>query len=326
MNDNALMLKYSVYGAVSRAAADLCDYVDFPGIFREFLVPESADKRRAEFTTLRKRIAQLLGSWSDVKMTDDDTRRLAIQVLVTMMQFEEEDLAVRLVACRNLRFLIDSWDFRPETQMPATLIDACIKACLSLLTSLDEVENRMLVLNLLSVIVERIGSERVLPFVPMILQRIPELWVVSSKAGSSDISCYSFQSGILCLLNVLVDVSKGTDSSLQSFVCPMIAYATSMEQEAHVYLLDDALPLWHGLLCHAQVLTLDLKNLIPGLIEMLEITSENLRVVLKLLECYVVFQVPDFLTVNIYIMFLWLIFVCVELWESICWKDCEYDG
>jgi hypothetical protein len=66
----------------------------------------------------------------------------------------------------------------------------------------------------------------------------------------------------------------------------------SSVQEEHVYLLEDALDLWHATLENSVDCTPGLFSLVPAVIGLLEYGSENLKKVLKILESSIIL-VPD---------------------------------
>ena len=92
-----------------------------------------------------------------------------------------------------------------------------------LLLQVQEPDTKMKVLNVLSLLMERMG-EAIKPHVAALLQYMPQLWAESSDQNSSLLRCV--------ILNTLNNIIKGLGSisfELYGFVLPVIQLATDVK-------------------------------------------------------------------------------------------------
>ena len=125
-------------------------HLDFAPFLSFTLVPEIQISKPG-YNILRRRIAILLGQWLIVKEGLD--RQLVYQIFQYLMQKEISlnDEVVRITAGRQLKNVIDPFEFIAEPFMPfaQTIVD-------QLMTLIEEVnlgETKMALLNTLSVVV-----------------------------------------------------------------------------------------------------------------------------------------------------------------------------
>ena len=113
------------------------------------------------YNILRRRIAILLGQWLTVKEGLD--RRLVYQAFQYLLQKEDalNDEVVRVTAGRQLKNVIDPFEFAVETFIPFahTFIDRLI----SLIEEVDLGETQLALLNTLNVIVIKMEHHVSLP-------------------------------------------------------------------------------------------------------------------------------------------------------------------
>ncbi|KAI9306866.1 armadillo-type protein [Cunninghamella echinulata] len=93
-------------------------------------------------------------------------------------------------------------------------------------------------------------------------------------------------------LNTIMDragehIVKEQSNQLYPLFLPMIAYSVNRNNEAHVYLLEEALDLWWTLLQCANGLTNELVELLPEAVGLLDYDTENVKKVLWIIESYI---------------------------------------
>ncbi|KAI8593553.1 armadillo-type protein [Geranomyces variabilis] len=273
-----IRLKDAVYGAVGLAASDLFDFVNFESWFHNCLVKEAttADPR---FTILHRRIAWLTAKWIPVQPSPS----LYAPVYELLMKLVDpaRDMAVRLAAVAALHTVVDDFGFEVDVFRP--YVEPVLSALAALLTEVDGVECLGGVVGCLSGIVERL-QDVVAPYVPRLMQVLPELWRLAADQQM-------FRGSILHIFSKLVVSLREDSEQLHPVLLPILAYSVDVNNPAHVYLLDDGLDLWHAVVCNATTLTEDLHALVGLAVQILDFGSEGLKKALGIIECYVVLDV-----------------------------------
>lgn len=291
----AILLKEAVYKAVGLAAYELYDEVDFDSWYSTHLLQELkiSDKR---YTMVRYRVVWMVGNWVGVKMSAD-LRPSLYTVLVSALQ-RTESLVVRLGAVEALQLSVDDFAFTSEVFSP--FVASVVELLLQLLTDVDQGDTKMKVLNVLSLIIERMGSS-IRPHIGTLLQFMPQLWEESSHEGSSMLRCV-----ILVALTNIVKAVEGDSLQLQPMTSRAVALATDAKRSEHVYLAEDGLDLWLAMLYHtpsvSDVLLHLLNNMVgllglqppcddessTSMVGLMDIGNDGLEVCFKILEAYTV--------------------------------------
>jgi hypothetical protein len=271
---HSLLLKDAVYNAVGLVSFDLFDDIDFDKWFTAHLVAE-VNERDPRLNVLRRRVILLMGQWVGVKLAIDLRPSLYETILNCLAP--GEDLVIRLTASKTLQDAIDEFNFRTEQFFPY-LEQAC-QFLFQLLYEVEECETKMYVLQTFSLVIERIGPE-IQPHAMSLIQYLPELWQRSAEHNL-------LQCGIVVTMKYLVQALGALSVSLHPLVIPIIQYGTDLQQEAHVYLLEDSLDLWHVVLMCTPQLSGELLQLFSNMSALLELGTENLRVCLKVIDSYV---------------------------------------
>lgn len=88
---------------------------------------------------------------------------------------------------------------------------------------------------------------------------------------------------------------------MYAFLLPVLRLSTDVTQEAHVYLYEDGLYLWHVTLQSAPAITTELLELYNNMPALLDQGGEMLQECLKVIESYVILAPNEFLEVTSYI-------------------------
>lgn len=277
-----ILKKEAVYNAVGLAAFDLYDEIDFDQWFTTVLIPELKMKE-TNYHIIRRRVICLIGQWVGVKMSPE-VRPLLYEIVIHLLS-ADENLVVRLAAANTLKVAVNDFEFSTEQFLP--YLDAMISALFNLLKEVKECDLKMSVLNVLSLIVERMGCQ-VRPYACSLMQYLPHLW--ENCGDHNMLRCVI----ITCFVHLVQGLGTLSEK-LQPFLLSMIALSTDVSQPPHVYLLEDGLELWWSVLDNSSVCSAELLNLGRNIIALLEYNSESLRMCLQITQGYLLISPQGFL-------------------------------
>ncbi|XP_012055952.1 PREDICTED: importin-11 [Atta cephalotes] len=282
-NLHAILVKDAVYRAVGLAAFDLYDEVNFDQWFSTTL-KEELKVRNNNYRIIRRRVCWLIGQWTNIKLSEELRPELYKLMIETLNP--EEDLGVRLAASNALKQAIDDFQFDPEKFSP--FLEPIFSLLFSLLKEVNECDTKMHVLSVLSFIIERVGNG-IKPHVGALSSYLPELWQQSEIYNM--LRC--------AIVSTLIHLEKalGSESvNLEPLVVGVVALSVDVNQEGHVYLLEDGLELWIALLENTPSPTPPIMDLFRNMPALLDQSSENLRLCLYIIQMYVLLSPQDFFT------------------------------
>ncbi|XP_071559337.1 importin-11 isoform X1 [Temnothorax nylanderi] len=282
-NLHAILVKDAVYRAVGLAAFDLYDEVNFDQWFSTTL-KEELKVRNNNYRIIRRRVCWLIGQWTNIKLSVElrpELYKLMIEALNP-----EEDLGVRLAASNALKRAIDDFQFNPEEFTP--FLEPAFSLLFALLKEVNECDTKMHVLFVLSFIIERVGSG-IKPHVGALSSYLPELWQQSEVYNM--LRC--------AIVSTLIHLEKALGSEsviLEPLVVSVVALSVDVNQEGHIYLLEEGLELWIALLENTPTPTPAIMDLFRNMPALLDQTTENLRLCLYIIQMYVLLSPQDFFT------------------------------
>ncbi|KAF5289639.1 hypothetical protein FQA39_LY14997 [Lamprigera yunnana] len=259
-----ILRKDAVYNAIGLTAFDLYDDVDFDQWLTNTLIPELKIKHN-NYRIIRRRIAWLVGIWAGIKLSLE-LRPVLYECIINFLS-QEEDMAVRLTASSTLRLAVDDFEFNSEQFKP--YLDTAFNLLFNLLKEVVECETKMHVLNVMTLILERVG-QTIRPHTDALIHYLPLLWQESEEHNM-------LRCAIVSTLVQLVKALGSSSSELNPFLLPIIQLGTDVNQGAVVYLLEDSLELWLTVLENSTVMTNELMQLFNNMPPLLEQSSENLR-------------------------------------------------
>ncbi|XP_049837055.1 importin-11 isoform X1 [Schistocerca gregaria] len=268
---NAILRKDAVYNAVGIAAFDLYDEVNFDQWFSTTLTQELG-VRDGNYRIIRRRVVWLIGQWLSVKLSPELRPALYGNTLPLLQA--GEDIAVRLAASNTLKLAIDDFEFISEQFLP--FLEPAFSLLFALLKEVHECDTKMHVLYVLSFMVERVGLS-IRPHAGALVQYLPLLW--EESADHNMLRC-----AIVSTLVQLVKALGSGSETLHPFLLPVIQMSTDVQQDCHVYLMEDGLELWLAVLENTATASPDLLQLFRNMPPLLESSSENLR------TCYYIIQ------------------------------------
>lgn len=205
------------------------------------------------------------------------------------------DLVVRVTAGRHFKSIVDDWEFKPEQFLPfATDI---LSQLMMLIGEVELGETKMILLNTISVIVERL-EYHITPYADKIVNLLPPLWEQSGEE-------HLMKQAILTMLTRLITAMKGDSRSYHELAIPIVRGAVEPESETQLYLLEDALDLWSAVIAQTSApASDDLLALIPYLLHALTLGSESLRMALEITESYILLAPQSMLTEQVRVQLL----------------------
>lgn len=234
-----------------------------------------------DYRIIRRRVAWLLGQWSAVKLSAELRPQLYSSLLGLLGS--GEDMAVRLAAAQALKHSVDDFDFSPE-QLESQL-GLCFGLLLHLLRDARECDSKMRVLSVASFVVERVGPA-VRPHAVELVQCLPQLWAEDHPM---------LRAAVVATLVPLVAALGPDNDSLAAFLLPVVATATDLDNDAHVYLLEDGIDLWMAVMENAAKMSPQLLQLWARVPALLDRTSEHLQLCLQITKAYLLLGPVQFL-------------------------------
>uniref|UniRef100_A0AAR5PV48 Importin N-terminal domain-containing protein n=2 Tax=Dendroctonus ponderosae TaxID=77166 RepID=A0AAR5PV48_DENPD len=259
-----ILRKDAVYNAAALCAFDLYDEVDFDQWFTNTLVNELKIKH-VNYRLIRRRVAVLIGRWTGIKLSVD--LRPALYECVIGLLRPEEDMVVRLTAATTLRYAIDDFEFNGE-QFKDYMFNA-FDLLFTLLKEGSECETKMQILNVMCLLLERMGSN-IVPHSKTFVQYLPHLWQESEDHNM-------LRCAIVATLAEFVKAFGSVPEDLTHFLLPIIQMGTNTNESSIVYLLEDALDLWTAVLEYSPTMTNELMQLFNNMPSLLDYTTETLR-------------------------------------------------
>ncbi|KAJ1918570.1 hypothetical protein H4219_002507 [Mycoemilia scoparia] len=271
--ENTVLFKDSIYNALGLCAIDLYDDINFSQWLSDRLLKD-IETPGPMTAVLKRRIALLIGQWVQVQYPTAE-RRLGYQTLIQLSS-KNEPLVVRLAAIGALKNCVDDWDFDLEAFKDH--ISDAMNSIVEILGTVETTECKMQAMGCMAVIIER-SDKYIKPYAETLLKLLPSMW--DSAQGEP-----LYHTSIINMVSKLA-LSVGSDSTkYNEVICALVSHAIDPTSPHQVYLLEDALELWHTLLQNATTLTSYMLNLYPSLPVLLENGTEHLKVLLKIAESY----------------------------------------
>lgn len=133
---------------------------------------------------------------------------------INFLMAPNQDKVVRLTSATTLRVYVDEWtaDF-PQF---APFIGESIELLIQLLRELEDFENQMLVIEVLSYVIDRMGRDYA-PYCDSLLQLLPLLWQESEGHNMYRSSLVSVIAKVVNVKIIKFFKSKGFEGKLQRF-------------------------------------------------------------------------------------------------------------
>ncbi|XP_045467255.1 importin-11 isoform X2 [Harmonia axyridis] len=257
----AILKKDAVYNAVALAAFDLYEEVDFDNWFIRTLSEELKIKHN-NYRIIRRRVSVLMGKWAGIKLSPK-LRPYMYECVINLLSCQE-DMAVRITASSTMRYAIDDFEF--DAEQFKDYLEASFNLLFQLLKEVQECETKMHILNVMTLIVERVGHT-IQPHTDALIQYLPLIWKESEDHNM-------LRCAIVSTLVQLVKALGTVVPELTPFLIPIIMLGTDPKQSAIVYLLEDSLELWLTVLENSSGMTSELIQLFNNIPSLLDYSTE----------------------------------------------------
>ncbi|XP_059305334.1 uncharacterized protein LOC132056940 isoform X1 [Lycium ferocissimum] len=276
----ALLLKDAAYGAAAYIYYELSNYLSFKDWFNGALSLELRNDH-PNMRIIHRKVALILGQWvSEIK---DDTRRAVYCALIRLLQ--DNDLCVRLTACRSLYFHIEDATFNENEFLD--LLPVCWDLCFKLVDEVQEFDSKVQVLNTISVLIARVTE--VTPYANKLMLFFQKAWEESSGESILQIQL------LTALKNFVVALGYQSPKSY-GMLLPILQSGINVTSPDE--LLEDCMQLWEATLINAPSMVPELLGYFPCLVEILERSFDHLKVATNIIEDYVILGGREFLSLH----------------------------
>ncbi|PPQ99043.1 hypothetical protein CVT24_003603 [Panaeolus cyanescens] len=285
---DSIVQKEALYCAVGRCANRLRDHIQFAAYLENTFHPQAHDTN-PNYPIIKRRIAWLIGKWVSSESTPVNNPKIW-EILVHLLQDRSpgSDTVVRLTASTSLRECVDVLGFDPQAFEP--FLATSITQLINVMGEADTLESKRRVADTLNVIIEQSGY-RIRPFMAVITEPIPELWLNSEKD-------YLLKASLLVTVTKLVEATQEQSNALTALVESLIK--GSMVEEAKIQLEEDALVLWLAALRNSPTFTestnTGLLGLFPLAVDMLSTNLDLLGSLTSIVESYFLLAASHLLT------------------------------
>lgn len=280
-----VLLKESVYSALGIAAPKIHQQFDFDTLLTITLASE-VRKAEPNCHILRRRIAILIGQWITIRISAEN-RSLVFEIFQYLLDQSDaqNDLVVRITAARHFRSVADDWEFDAKKFLPYA--PTVMTRLMKLIEEVETMDTKLAILTTISVAVERL-EHHISPFANQIIELLPPLW---DQSGEEHI----MKQAILALLTRLVNSMKADSEPYHALLTPLIRGVVEPGSDSQLYLLDDALDLWHAILVQSKGASTPVISLMQNLLDIFDLGSESLRKALEILHSYILLAPNDML-------------------------------
>lgn len=230
-----VVLKDSVYAAIGLAAASLEQKLDFNAFLENTVVPE-AQIQNSEYRLLRRRFSIILGQWVPIQ-PDKLNMKCVYGIFQRLLNKEDplNDLVVRITAGRQLRHILEPYEFSP-TEF-SEYAPSIIESLMSLIQEIEVSETKMGLLETVRVLVvnmehhvsqrwswidEQYLTSQIAPFSDSIVSLLPSLWEASGEE-------HLMKQIILTLLSSMIHSLKQESVRYHPLILPLIQSSVNPE-------------------------------------------------------------------------------------------------
>ena len=174
MSENDLLKVAAVYRAVGVASYELFHDLDFDVWFENKLL-YILNMTSPNMHILQQHIIWLIGEWINVKFSASN-RITLYQVISSILTKNSTDVVIKLTSCKTLRSAIDDFEFIIEDFSP--FVHEVFVALCELLVNVQLCDTKMMILNVLAIMIERMGK-KIVSSGDLLVQYLPHLWELS---------------------------------------------------------------------------------------------------------------------------------------------------
>nr|CAG4710470.1 unnamed protein product [Naegleria fowleri] len=239
------------------------------------------DKR---YNIIRRKCMWLLGRW--VEKFDNLVRKDILSTLVTIL-INSEDLVMKLTSLITLKIVL-SEDTELRAEDFAEFLQPFMSALVQLLDKVEQEDTKLSLLSLICTVVEKMENN-ILPYCETLVKILPVFW---NSVGDSTL----VKTQVIAALSKIVKLLEHNSVILYDFLLPLIQYSTDIDQDEHLYFIEEGLDLWHITMQYAPEPTQGLLSLFPNIVKIFDHTVEYVMPNLRLIESYVLLGKSQFLS------------------------------
>ncbi|KAH9482382.1 Importin-11 [Psilocybe cubensis] len=276
---DSVVQKEALYCAIGRCAIRLKNAIQLETWLQTTFIAE-VHETDSNYPIIKRRIAWLIGKWvADSCISPNNPKIWEILVHLLQDRGPGTDAVVRLTAASSLRECVDSLSFDANGFAP--FLATAIPQLIQIMAEAETLESKRKVDESLNTVIQQSGT-LVLPFISVITEPIPQLWV--SAEGD-----FLFKASLLDTVTKLVEAVKEHSSSLGPLVVPLLRESLSPGSIAQ--LDGDALNLWIGALRNTVTVASSdgspcLRDVFPEAINLLATNLDLLGSITLIIESY----------------------------------------
>lgn len=274
-----IVSKEAVYTAIGLSASLVHENFDFEAVLKSTIISD-AQLTIPYCQVIRRRIGILLSQWTPVKSTKE-SRSLVYEIYRRFLDPKDpnNDIVVRITAGRQLKPVVDEIGFDGEMFLP--FASDILTELVSLMQSVVVDETKLAILETTRSVIERMGAH-VSHFGDFIMTALPGVW---ESAGDLN---FMLKQSVMAILQTLVTAMKGDSQKYHPQILPLIAEATQPGSELYLYLVEEALELWSGILLQtSSPLPPQLLELAERAVQELEAQNEHVFPYLTIVGSYI---------------------------------------
>ncbi|KAA8575447.1 hypothetical protein EYC84_004605 [Monilinia fructicola] len=255
-NGDSVVVKDAVYTAMGLSAAVIHQSFDFDTFLTSTLV-------------------------NDVQQTGQGWKAIGLyKIFQHLLKAEDEtnDHVVRITAARQFKAIVDDFEFQVDSFLPYA--PDILGRNMALIQEVENTETKLVILETIRMIAVRLETH-ISPYADQIVSILPGLWEASGEE-------HLLKQAILTIMSTLVTCMQGQSERYHSLILPLIQRAVEPGSEMQVYLMEEALELWSQILAQSSSpASPEVLALVDCAFPLLELGSDNLRVVLGIVNEYI---------------------------------------
>ncbi|KAG2386279.1 hypothetical protein C9374_002725 [Naegleria lovaniensis] len=288
LEQDKLLLRDSCYSAIGWASYNLYNEIQFSQwyihMLRKELLPTEAFAQDKRYNIIRRKCMWLLGRW--VEKFDNLVRKDILSTLVTIL-IRSDDLVMKLTSLITLKIVL-SEDTELRAEDFAEFLQPFMSSLVQLLDKVEQEDTKLSLLSLICTVVEKMENN-ILPYCETLVKILPIFW---NAVGDSTL----VKTQVIAAISKIVKLLEHNSVILYDFLLPLIQYSTDIDQEEHLYFIEEGLDLWHITMQYAPEPTQGLMSLFPNIVKIFDHTVEYVMPNLRLIESYVLLGKSQFLS------------------------------
>lgn len=284
-----IVKKEAVYAAMSCAAASIYEDYDFDALLRTTLLND-LQLQDPLVKLLRRRIAILLASWITVRLHQAN-KAIVYEIFRYLTDPNDplNDEVVCLAAARNLRTVVDEFEFVTEAFQPFAADTLSNLINLLKVAALDDTKEALLVT--IAATVARMDTT-VAPLGDALMTVLPQLW------DSQDREVYVVKVPILGIITALVNAMRTESQRYHPIILPLLKQALEdPDSPLYLHLVEEAVELWYAVLYQSSSpLSAELTALAPLALGPAEYDSHVAQECLRIIKAYILLAPQEMLS------------------------------